>query len=360
MSSNNQGTLDRWLSSYNSTKPRQAAQDSLSEMETEGPSQVLSPGQESQGSSQAQSQGHGSSSASRHSMQSRNSVRNFRQSPELATVAKETLGALPRILDALPQIHARESHVILLEKYKPMPEALLWPKTSSGKTTIKVVNDDSFNAAITMASQKPASSGRVAVLNMASHVSPGGGWLKGAFAQEEALCYRSSLALSLHRKHYPWKQRMGVYTPDVVIMRSDMKSGHKLLDVKPQDLPVVSVISIAALRTPDLDEVVENTPLGPTKRPIFASNSDRVLTKAKMRLCLRIAARRSHGLLVLGALGCGAFKNPPQEIANCWLEVFQEREFQGGWWEEVWFAVYDTKGDGNLAVFEKILGGVEV
>ncbi|EXK87178.1 hypothetical protein FOQG_09440 [Fusarium oxysporum f. sp. raphani 54005] len=197
---------------------------------------------------------------------------------------------------------------------------------------------------------------------MASHVSPGGGWLKGARAQEEALCYRSSLSLSLHRRYYPWRQRMGIYTPDVVIIRSDQETGHQLLmpTIQARNLPVVSVLSIAALRTPPVRKIMLNTPKGPVASETYANSADRDLTKLKMRLCLRMAARRNHGLLVLGALGCGAFRNPPKEVARCWLEVLKEPEFQGGWWEEVWFAVYDRRGEGNLEIFEEILGGVEV
>jgi uncharacterized protein (TIGR02452 family) len=64
--------------------------------------------------------------------------------------------------------------------------------------------------------------------------------------------------------------------------------------------------------------------------------------------------------LVLGALGCGAFRNPPEEVAICWLEVLQEEEFGGGWWDTIWFAIYDTRNEGNFEVFEKILGGQEI
>lgn len=286
----------------------------------------------------------------------------YRRGTALAATAKETRIALPNILSQLPNIHASRSEALFYSKL-PTLKAIDCPRrTLSGKATIKIVNDDSFNAAISLASSKSPSSGRVAVLNMASHSSPGGGWLKGARAQEEALCYRSSLYLSLHRRYYPWKQRMGLYSPDVVIIRSDQDSGHNLLvpNVQPNDLPVVSVLSIAALRTPDTRNVVLNTPSGSVTEPTFARPGDRELTKLKMRLCLRMAAQRNHGLLVLGALGCGAFRNPPKEVARCWLEVLKEPEFQGGWWEEIWFAVFDKRGEGNLEIFEEILDGVEV
>ncbi|KAF5018698.1 hypothetical protein F66182_9312 [Fusarium sp. NRRL 66182] len=338
-SADNQQTLDTWLSTRPSSRPVASAT-----------------GQASSSRSTPSGQ-HPYASNNRRSDP-------YRRGTELAAVAKETRTVLPDILAQLPNIRASRSE-LLTDGTSTLPplQALECPRRApSGKTSIRIINDDSFNAAISLAASKGPSSGRVAVLNMASHVSPGGGWLKGARAQEEALCYRSSLSLSLHRRYYPWKQRMGVYTPDVVILRSDQDSGHKLLmpDVKVEDLPVVSVLSIAALRAPPLTTIIEHTPAGPASRKVFAKPTDRELAKIKMRLCLRMAARRDHGLLVLGALGCGAFRNPPKEVALCWLEVLSEPEFQGGWWEEVWFAVLDRRGEGNLEIFEEVLGGIQV
>ncbi|KFH42842.1 hypothetical protein ACRE_064380 [Hapsidospora chrysogenum ATCC 11550] len=286
------------------------------------------------------------------------------QRARLAEVAKETRTVLPDILQHIPHVQASKSEALFLSTLPALKPWECPKRTPSGRTPIRIVNEDTFNAAIALASKSP-DGGRVAVLNMASHTHPGGGWIQGALAQEEALCYRSSLALSLHKRYYPWKQRMGLYTPDVVVIRGDMPSGHKLLvpDVKPADLPVVSVLGIAALRCPETRNIREQEDGGSgavVERTIYADPDARELTKDKMRLCLRMAARRGHGLLVLGALGCGAFRNPKREVAHCWLEVFAEPEFQGGWWEEVWFAVYDRKGEGNYEVFEEVLGGVEV
>ncbi|KAH7310425.1 hypothetical protein B0I35DRAFT_357936 [Stachybotrys elegans] len=287
-----------------------------------------------------------------------------RRRETLAAVATETRIVLPDVLRDLPNIQAAKSEALYLSTLPRLKASDCPKRTPSGKAVIRIVNEDTFNAAINLAASKGPASGRVAVLNMASHVNPGGGWRKGALAQEEALCYRSSLSLSLHKRYYPFKQRMGLYTPDVVVIRSDMPSGHKLLlpDIKAEDLPVVSVVSIAALRVPETRQVQETAADGTTvvRRAVYADPAARDLTKDKMRLCLRMAAQRDHGLLVLGALGCGAFRNPKEEVAQCWLEVFGEAEFQGGWWEEVWFAVYDTRNEGNFEVFERVLGGVEV
>lgn len=287
---------------------------------------------------------------------------NTRRRTDLAAIAKETRTVLPDILPEIPNVQASKSEALYLFTLPALKAADCPKRKPTGSTAIRIVNEDTFNAAIELATQCP-DGGRVAVLNMASHSSPGGGWLKGALAQEEALCYRSSLALSLHRRYYPWKQRMGLYSPDVVVIRSDMPSGHNLLvpDVSPADLPIVSVLSIAAPRCPDVARASEQTPTGGfVERTVYAQSEVRELMKDKMRLCLRMAAQRDHGLLVLGALGCGAFRNPPREVAHCWLEVLKEAEFEGGWWEEVWFAVYDRRNEGNFEVFEEILGGVEI
>jgi hypothetical protein len=327
-------------------------------------------------------------------------------------------------------------------------------------TVIRVVDSDSFDAALSMPSTvlrvsapngisttadssaavmeavksharhpenlNSTTAPRVAVLNMASEKNPGGGWLGGSTAQEEALCYRSTLAASLNKaKFYPISARAGLYTRDVVVLREEMGKGHGLLDgvkdegeedlgAKRARLPVVSVVSVAGLRHPavkgagdievgegsvtaDIKEVqqegpqdgaaeerevgnIQNLEAGSetTKRKwdgkgkgkgkktnvkksqgplIFAEPSDRELTKDKMRLCLRIAANQGHTMVVLGALGCGAFKNPPGEVVACWSEVLSESEFGGGWFAEIWFAVLDRRREGNFEIFETALDG---
>jgi uncharacterized protein (TIGR02452 family) len=190
----------------------------------------------------------------------------------------------------------------------------------------------------------------VAVLNLASDRHPGGGWQNGAMAQEEALCYRSSLSLSLHKSYYPLPAQSAIYTPNVLIIRTATSAGHTLYTTPPPDLPITSVISVAALRHPALSH----------DKTQFHDPAQRAQTKAKIRLSLRIAASMGHTKLVLGALGCGVFGNPPQDVAECFLEVLRETEFRGGWWEEMVFAVLDNKGVarvGNWGEFGRVLQG---
>lgn len=238
---------------------------------------------------------------------------------------------------------------------------------------IKVINKDSVNAAIALAASAAAQDPNVrnprpAVVNFANHQRPGGGWLNGAVAQEEAICYRTTLGLALHKMFYPFAMEDALYTPDVAVVRNDMASGHALLTpaTPAHHLPVVSILSVAAILRPAVHtfDVPTDDGVGGgggrREKPVFARDKDRGVTKAKMRLCLRMAAVHGHGLLVLGALGCGVFANPPEDVAHCWLEVLREDEFRGNWWREVCFAVYEPKGGGNFAVFKKVLDGKEV
>jgi uncharacterized protein (TIGR02452 family) len=53
-------------------------------------------------------------------------------------------------------------------------------------------------------------------------------------------------------------------------------------------------------------------------------------------------------------MGCGAFQNPPAEVARIYKEVLEESEWNGVF-EEIMFAVLDTRGEFNHAIFSNAL-----
>ncbi|TID20546.1 mitochondrial chaperone BCS1 [Venturia nashicola] len=289
--------------------------------------------------------------------------RQVRQS-NLSQTAQETISVLPSVLERLPNIDTEESALHLLNGL-PSLEAGNCPGHKGCE--VRVIDDDTLDAAIALAKLDSA---RVVVLNLASDTHAGGGWLNGALAQEESICYRSSLYLSLHASYYPLPPLGAIYTPSMVVMRTSWTKGHAIMhNTKPEDLPVMSVISLAALRRPRTRSIRDPADRSIILRYGFENHADRNLTKSKMRLCLRLAGMNGHTRLVLGALGCGAFRNPTEEVAICWREVLQEPEFSGGWWEEIVFAVLDKGSDGdngardnngNFAVFERVLNGLVV
>lgn len=73
-----------------------------------------------------------------------------------------------------------------------------------------------------------------------------------------------------------------------------------------------------------------------------------------MRQILRVLAQNQVTHCVLGAMGCGAFQNPPREVARIYSEVLAETEWNGAF-EEIVFAVLDTRREGNYSIFRRAL-----
>jgi uncharacterized protein (TIGR02452 family) len=147
-----------------------------------------------------------------------------------------------------------------------------------------------------------------ASLNFASAKNPGGGFLGGAKAQEESLARASALYLSLreapqfyafHRKHRDlrYSDRV-IYSPQVPVFRDDRGN---LLDEPYQ----TSFLTAAA---PNLGAIKAN-------QPQHLGDVPAVLARRARRV-LEVAAAHGHRELVLGAWGCGVFRNDPATVAE--------------------------------------------
>ena len=173
---------------------------------------------------------------------------------------------------------------------------------------------------------------------MASSFKPGGGVIKGAKAQEEDLCRRSNLYPSLlhFEDKYPIPKFGGIYTKDIQVFRS--VGQYNLL----HEPFFCSCISFPGIKLED---------------PANIGNEEKFMInlKGKIRGILRIAVLKKHGKLVLGALGCGAYKNPPDLVAKAFKEVLEEKEFEGRF-EEICFAILPDRkgGDKNKKEFLKV------
>ena len=178
-----------------------------------------------------------------------------------------------------------------------------------------------------------------AVLNMASRRNPGGGVVTGAGAQEETLFRRTNLFRSLYqfapyaeqygikrsRFQYPLDRNFGgIYTPDAIYFRDSEQKGYALLD-KPVSL---SFITVAGMNRPDLtaDGMIADHHVEPIKN--------------KIRTIFRMGLAHGHDSLVLGALGCGAFRNPPRHVARLFHEVMEESGFKNRY-RKIVFAILD-------------------
>lgn len=197
------------------------------------------------------------------------------------------------------------------------------------RTRFSVVNKDCLVAALDLIKEGDAT--KIAVLNMASKTTPGGGVTKGSFSQEEELFRRTNLSKSLYRysefgrevygfrqpkessiDDYPLSLYSGIYSPGIRVFRS--QSDYEFL---PADQTYnINVISVSAINRPDLSE---------DRRRIQGKYVPRV--KEKIRVIFRIAALNGVNSLVLGAFGCGAYQNPANHVAELFYEVLEEKEF---------------------------------
>jgi uncharacterized protein (TIGR02452 family) len=198
-------------------------------------------------------------------------------------------------------------------------------------TRITVRNETTFEAIARLS----GSGDHVACLNFASAKNPGGGFLNGALAQEEALAAASGLYPCLLQAPEYYERNRGnrstlyldiaIYSPRVPFIRDD--EGNLL--EKPA---FASVITAPA---PNAGAIVQNEP----------ANLQKVEPTLRRRaeLVLAIAANENVHRLILGAWGCGVFRNDPKMVAKVFGELLREA-FQGVF-EEVVFAVYDRSED---------------
>ena len=198
--------------------------------------------------------------------------------------------------------------------------------------TVEITNEDTFLAAnrCLLEGYHPV------VLNMCSNYNPGGGFLNGARAQEEELCRRSNLYPSLiaQKGKYPLNLNC-LYTPDVTVFR-----GHRYEPITPFK---VGVISAAAQRHPI---ITKNGQLEPRVRE-------------SVRLCIQhmfdVAMKNGHDCFIGSAWGCGAYGNPPYDIATLFKEVLESNKYRNTF-KKVVFAIIDY-GTHNGEIFESVLGG---
>ncbi|OJJ49396.1 hypothetical protein ASPZODRAFT_60514 [Penicilliopsis zonata CBS 506.65] len=213
---------------------------------------------------------------------------------------------------------------------------------------VQVINKDTVDAALDIL--KNCNTKRVCILNFANETNPGSAWRSGVIAQEEDICRRTSLHLTLNKKFYPLRYEDAIYSTEVLVIRENFASQHKLFDVtRPETLPSISVISMAAIYAPKTDS-------GRTK---YLDPVERDQMKSQIRLTLSIAAVNSHRYLVVGAFGCGHYKHPLQDSAQCWKEVLQEPEFSCRW-EGIYFAITGGRNKNGISIYQEALDGLTV
>jgi len=164
------------------------------------------------------------------------------------------------------------------------------------------------------------------VLNMCSDRVPGGGYRKGAMAQEESIFYRTTASLDFveFEGKYPLPPLSAIYTPEIWVIRDS----EKMSLLSDRKMFSIDLISMAAPR---------NSKKSPTSAEELERHIDRLLS-----LCFQLGYEN----LLLSAWGCGAFGQDPKVVSSLFKKIIPKYNFKN-----VFFAILGS----NFKVFERML-----
>lgn len=263
-------------------------------------------------------------------------------SQKLKIVAQQTLAILDRGSYVTPSGQtvslgdAVERAVAGTRTYPPAELVALLERTAAepsltpqpGAPTVEVTEETTAAGARRLLAE---GAGRVVALNFASAKNAGGGFINGAKAQEEDLARASALypCLRGQREYYDRNRADGtmlytdhvIYSPGVPFFRAD--DGQLLAE------PVL--ISIITAPAPNAGEHLR-------RHPGEAAGLTTALRR-RAGMVLAIAEAEGHRDVVLGAWGCGVFRNDPAEVADAFGRWLDSPRFAGAF-DRVLFPVY--------------------
>lgn len=199
---------------------------------------------------------------------------------------------------------------------------------------------------------------KVCVLNFASATNPGGGVVNGSSAQEECICRCTTLYPCLDTDamwnsfYKPHRQAANplysndcIYTPNVCVFKSDINS--------PEPLPEsewwnVNIITCAAPNLRERPSNAMNPCAGQIAAKITPNELEKLLT-SRIKRIFEVAVANGNEVLILGAFGCGAFRNPPEIVAKVFHTVMQDYL---PYFDTIEYAVFHTEREaGNYEAF---------
>lgn len=163
------------------------------------------------------------------------------------------------------------------------------------------------------------------VLNFASAKNPGGGAHKGSIAQEESIARTSTLVPVIKKcvafydspLSAPEYSDRIIYSKPIYVFKNDY-----FQDIEPVKCEVIT----CAAPNYNYSE--------------FIPTSHKKLIKTRFTKILHVAILNNQRNLILGAWGCGVFKNPPHTNAEIFYNVLNE---YGRYFDEIIFAIPDDK-----------------
>ncbi|MDF2936415.1 MAG: hypothetical protein K0Q90_1788 [Paenibacillaceae bacterium] len=248
-------------------------------------------------------------------------------------------------VEVKPEIEAAVKNSKL---YTPgmLPEIKLGAEAGVGKSAspeIEITDESTLAAAQRLVQVEGVA--ETVCLNFASAKNPGGGFLGGSQAQEESLARSSALYPSISQMEEMYRHNRNlktclysdhmIYSPKVPVFRED-RGG--LLE-RPY---VVSMITAPAVNAGVVRE----------REPEHVERIAPVMLE-RTRFILSVAAHHGEKAIVLGAFGCGVFRNIPSEVAGWFKQVLVDEGY-GSLFDRIVFAILDkSAGQKTLQVFQR-------
>ena len=214
-----------------------------------------------------------------------------------------------------------------------------------GRTEIEVANETTLCGIRRLAAE---CDGPVAALNFASAKNPGGGFLGGSQAQEESLARASGLYRSLMKAWPFYEHHRGLksllYT-DAMILSPRCPIFRDDSDALLGGPHVAGFITSAA---PNAGAIRDKRPEELQQLP--------ATFRRRAEYVLALAAAQGYKYIVLGAWGCGVFRNDPEMVADIFTQLLASPGWSGRF-SKVLFSVLDRSPD--LSTFRAFERGVQ-
>lgn len=169
-----------------------------------------------------------------------------------------------------------------------------------------------------------------AVLSFANGYYPCGLYEEGGMSREEHLCRTTTLSLHLnlmsqqHPSAYPMNLNFGGIYSKTLVFREG-KDYH--LSDTPWLLPIISVPALNLRGSYHHKKVVRNLEYAVHGEESMTEEGKAIMQN-KARTIFRIAVDNGHDSIILGAWGCGVYKQRPALIAQMFKQVLNELEFR--------------------------------
>lgn len=217
------------------------------------------------------------------------------------------------------------------------------PPPGAGSPAIEVTPETTAAAARRLVEAEATCD--VAALNFASAKNPGGGFMGGAKAQEEDLARCSALyhCVRMARGYYDANRACDslLYTDHIIHSPGVPYFRDERLDLL--DRPFL--VSMLTAPAPNAGEYLRRRPRG-------HADIDAALDR-RAELVLRVLAHHGHRTLVLGAWGCGVFRNDPARVAASFARWLRDPRYAGAF-ARVVFGIYDrSREQSTLRAFER-------